>query len=117
MPDVGLVSLRDNETGEVRTVDAGTLVARARMDERLADLRRLGVRASPVSTQDDAFHTLQRHFRARGGGLSAPADPDLEGFLAPNSGKGDAGGGGGRAPLRNASPRVAGASSGVGGAS
>lgn len=64
MPDVGLVCLRDNETGEFRTVDAGTVVARARMDERLADLRRFGVRATPVSTQEDAFHLLQRHFRS-----------------------------------------------------
>jgi uncharacterized protein (DUF58 family) len=91
MPDVGLVSLQDNETGEVRTVDAGALVARARLDARLAELRRFGVRASAVSTQDDAFHLLQRHFRTRGGG-----------GVGSSAGAQDGGGGGD--PLRNASP-------------
>lgn len=62
-PDVGLVTLRDAETGRVRTVDARTLLAKARIDDRLQELRRFGVRASPVSTEDDAFLRLVQHFR------------------------------------------------------
>ncbi|MFN7146048.1 MAG: hypothetical protein ACK4YP_19910 [Myxococcota bacterium] len=33
------------------------------IDARLAELRRHGVRASAVSTADDAFVRLQQHFR------------------------------------------------------
>lgn len=63
MPKIGLVTLRDAETGQVRTVDAGTVLARAKVEERLTDLRRHGVRASAISTQDDAFLKLVQHFR------------------------------------------------------
>lgn len=63
MPGIGLVTLRDAETGKVRTVDAGSVIARARVEERLTDLRRHGVRASAISTQDDAFLKLVQHFR------------------------------------------------------
>lgn len=63
MPGLGLVTLRDAETGKVRTVDAGSLVARERMEQRLGRLRRSGVRASPLSTAEDAFLRLQQHFR------------------------------------------------------
>jgi uncharacterized protein (DUF58 family) len=59
----GLVTLRDAETGAVRTVEGGSFFARRRIDERLAELRRYGVRASAMSTQEDAFLRLQQHFR------------------------------------------------------
>lgn len=60
---LGLIALRDAETGAVRTVDAGTLIAERSMDQRVAELRRHGVRASAISTADDAFIKLQQHFR------------------------------------------------------
>lgn len=63
LPDLGLVTLQDAETGKVRTVEARTLVARASLDARVAALRRHGARASAVSTDQDAFLRLQQHFR------------------------------------------------------
>lgn len=60
---LGLIALRDAETGAVRTVDAGTLIAERSMEQRVAELRRHGVRASAISTADDAFIKLQQHFR------------------------------------------------------
>jgi uncharacterized protein (DUF58 family) len=63
LPDVGLVTLRDPETGREVIVDARSLAARVSLSERLAGLRRCGARASAVSTEDDAFAVLQRHFR------------------------------------------------------
>lgn len=63
LPDVGLVTLRDAETGKVRTVDAASVLAREGLAARTAWLRRHGVRASAVSTEDDAFLRLQQHFR------------------------------------------------------
>ncbi len=63
LPDLGLVTVRDAESGAVRTVDASTWVAAVGLDRRLADLRRLGLRASAVSTRDDAFQRLHAHFR------------------------------------------------------
>ncbi|MFZ5479791.1 MAG: DUF58 domain-containing protein [Myxococcota bacterium] len=64
LPGVGLVSLRDAETGELRTVDAGALAAKLGVDRRVAELRRLGVKASALATTDDAFLRLQQHFRS-----------------------------------------------------
>ena len=63
MGRLGLVALRDAETGQVRTLDARTVVAQRSTDARLAELRRHGVRASTISTADDAFIRLQQHFR------------------------------------------------------
>lgn len=63
LPPVGLVTLRDAETGQVRVVDGARLHALRSIDARLAELRRHGVRASAVSTADDAFIRLQQHFR------------------------------------------------------
>jgi uncharacterized protein (DUF58 family) len=63
LPGVGLLTLRDAETGEVRVVDAGAVRAVRGVDARLAELRKHGVRASAVSTDEDAFLRLQQHFR------------------------------------------------------
>lgn len=63
LPDLGLVTVRDAETGAVRTVDAREWAAATSVDRRLTDLRRLGLRASAVSTRDDAFQRLHAHFR------------------------------------------------------
>jgi uncharacterized protein (DUF58 family) len=64
LPKVGLVTFRDAETGEVRTLDAGSVAARLGVDRRVGALRRLGVKASALSTADDAFLRLQQHFRS-----------------------------------------------------
>jgi uncharacterized protein (DUF58 family) len=63
MPDVGMVTVYDAETGAMRLVDARRFAALPSVDARLADLRRTGVRASAISTQEDAFLRLQQHFR------------------------------------------------------
>ena len=62
-PNVGLVTLRDAETGQVRVIDGAALAAARSVDSRLGELRRYGVRASAVSTDEDAFLRLQQHFR------------------------------------------------------
>jgi uncharacterized protein (DUF58 family) len=61
---VGLVTLRDGETGKLRTVDAGALLARSSVEARRQAIARLGVRTTPVSTTDDAFRKLHLHFTA-----------------------------------------------------
>ncbi len=73
LPDLGLFALSDAEGGGVRTIGGGALDLAGPVDRRLKDLRRLGVRASPLSTAEDAFLRLQRHFAARGAG-SATGD-------------------------------------------
>lgn len=63
LPAAGLVSFVDAETGATRLLDT----RHARLDHppkaRLAGLRRLGVRATLLSTVDDAFLVLHHHFR------------------------------------------------------
>jgi uncharacterized protein (DUF58 family) len=63
LPGQGLVTLRDAETGELRVVDLRRVGAARGVEERLAELRRHGARASAVTTTDDAFIRLQQHFR------------------------------------------------------
>jgi uncharacterized protein (DUF58 family) len=67
IPGLGLLDVVDPETGERRTVDAAAWGARAAAEERVLALRRLGVRATALSTDDDAFSVLHRHFSAEGG--------------------------------------------------
>jgi uncharacterized protein (DUF58 family) len=59
----GLVTLQDAETGEVRTRVASELRAATPVRTRLDELRRAGLRASAISTADDAFTRLTEHFR------------------------------------------------------
>ncbi len=63
LPALGLVDVEDAETGERRTVNLGALKARSTVDTRLRALRRLGVKASAVATDEDPFQHLLRHFR------------------------------------------------------
>ncbi|MBM4367358.1 MAG: DUF58 domain-containing protein [Deltaproteobacteria bacterium] len=60
---LGLLSVRDGESGALSTLDASATVARQAVRARLAEIRRLGVTASAVSTADDAFQRLHAHFR------------------------------------------------------
>lgn len=64
LPAVGLVEVEDAETGARRLVDSGRTWARVSVEQRAADLARLGARVSAVSTAEDPFLRLGRHFRA-----------------------------------------------------
>ncbi len=66
LPDLGLLTLRDAETGRIHTVDSRRWAAQASIERRLMDIRRLGVRASAVGTQEDAFQKMHAHFRSSG---------------------------------------------------
>lgn len=66
LPRVGFLALADAEGGGVATLAGGGAGVLGPVDRRVAELRRLGVRASSLSTEDDAFLRLQRHFIAQG---------------------------------------------------
>jgi uncharacterized protein (DUF58 family) len=66
LPELGLVTVQDAESGATRVVDTSTFAAAAGVERRLADLRRIGLRASAVGTHDDAFRKLHAHFRGAG---------------------------------------------------
>jgi uncharacterized protein (DUF58 family) len=73
IPDVGLVSLQDAETGAVRVVDTGSAAFRAALgrdaDERVAALRRrlasAGIDLIHVDASGSVVDPLVRFFRAR----------------------------------------------------
>lgn len=62
LPDVGLLTLRDAESGAIRLVAGGSRSSQPPA-ERLDRVRRAGVRASLLGTDEDAFLRLQVHFR------------------------------------------------------
>lgn len=64
LPPIGLIAAADAESGRVRTLAGMGLLPP--VDRRVADLRRVGVRASSLGTDEDAFLKLQRHFASRG---------------------------------------------------
>lgn len=66
LPGMGLTEVVDAETGAVHLVDAGRWLARQAVAERLSTLRRSGARAVALSTDDDAFQVLHRHFQSMG---------------------------------------------------
>lgn len=76
LPDMGLVDLRDAETGEVFTVDTSSKSFRAafetevkrRIERREAELRKAGVDRIDVSTNSDFVAPLASYFRRRGSG-------------------------------------------------
>lgn len=63
----GLVEVQDAETGKTRLIDASTWEGVASVEGRVARLRRLGAKVLAISTADDAFAALRRHFHAQGG--------------------------------------------------
>lgn len=73
LPDVGLVRLRDAETGRVVEVDAGhpsvrkEFLARAarRSQDLSRQLRRIGIDELAICTDEDCIVSLRRFFRAR----------------------------------------------------
>ena len=62
-PAVGLVEMEDAETGQRRLVDTAKLRSNWSVDGRLRSLRRTGVKASAIGTDEDPFEHLLRHFR------------------------------------------------------
>ena len=63
LPKLGLVQLRDAETGRVRLVDPRKLAASVRPEERVRQLQQRGAHASSVSTDEDPFFALEKHLR------------------------------------------------------
>jgi hypothetical protein len=63
---LGLVEVVDAETGKLRVLH-GRAVRGMTVDERMTRLKRCGARAVAISTEDDAFKSLHRHFRRSGG--------------------------------------------------
>lgn len=66
LPGLGLTEVVDAETGKARLVDAGRWTAEQAVAARVGELRRRGARAVALSTNDDPFHILHRHFQAVG---------------------------------------------------
>lgn len=62
-PAVGLVEMEDAETGQRRLVDTAKLRSNWSVDGRLRSLRRTGVKASAIGTDEDPFEHLLLHFR------------------------------------------------------
>ena len=65
-PGFGLTEVVDAETGRLKLVDAASWVARQGAEARVALLRRNGARAVALSTDEDPFMALHRHFQAVG---------------------------------------------------
>ena len=76
LPNVGLVDLRDAETGEVMTVDTSSKAFRDALErevkvralKRESELRKAGVDRILVSTNEDFVAPLAAYFRRRGSG-------------------------------------------------
>lgn len=66
LPGLGLLEVVDAETGRTRWVDGSALEERVPIEERVRSLRRLGARAVAISTKEDPFHALHRHFHRLG---------------------------------------------------
>jgi uncharacterized protein (DUF58 family) len=64
---LGLVDLVDAETGATRLVDGRTMSPRVPLEDRLQALRRTGTRAVALSTTDDPYAVLHRHFQREAG--------------------------------------------------
>lgn len=67
LPDLGLIDVYDPETGRTRVVDARKVLAGPTVEERVSVLRRTGARTLALSTEDDPFLALHRHFQRQGG--------------------------------------------------
>ena len=66
LPDIGIIETVDPETGKVVWADSRTLGAVADPELIVRDLRRKGARAAAISTSDDPFAVLHRHFSSMG---------------------------------------------------
>ncbi len=66
LPSLGLIEVVDSETGQTQLVDGRRWAAQRTLDERLQRLRRCGARVLGLSTQDDPYTVLHRHFQRVG---------------------------------------------------
>lgn len=66
LPDVGLISVLDAETGRTQLIDARATRPGLPVAARLEMLRRAGAYATAVSTRDDPFAILTQHFHRVG---------------------------------------------------
>jgi len=67
LAQLGLVELVDSETGRTQLVDGARLKPREPVEARLQALRRTGTRAVALSTTDDPYAVLHRHFQREAG--------------------------------------------------
>jgi len=63
LPKLGLLEVEDAETGERKLIDAGRAVARHALEDRLRKIRRTGAHPTAITTAEDPFIHLLRHFR------------------------------------------------------
>jgi uncharacterized protein (DUF58 family) len=63
---LGLVDVVDAETGRTRTLDARGARPRRTVEERLREVASTGAHASAISTMEDPFRALHRHFEKVG---------------------------------------------------
>ena len=63
VPPVGLVEIEDAETGRRRVIDTSAVDPQRSVEARIQQLRRLGVRARSIGTDEDPFALLIAHFR------------------------------------------------------
>ena len=61
-----LLEIADAEGAGTVLIDTGTAIATESVHERVTKLRRIGLKVVSVSTDEDPFTALIRHFRARG---------------------------------------------------
>jgi hypothetical protein len=61
----GLYEVVDAETGRAMLVDGASFAGADPVEARVEGLRRLGARSLAISTADDPFRALQRHFQSQ----------------------------------------------------
>ncbi len=64
--NLGLLQVQDAESGRRQVIDARASGPVTPVDDRVKALRRAGCRAVALSTDDDPFQVLHRHFQAEG---------------------------------------------------
>ena len=65
-PNAGLVDICDAESGARRLVDTRVWNSQANVEQRVQQLRKQGVHASALSTQDDPIEVILKHFHQFG---------------------------------------------------
>lgn len=63
---LGLVEVVDAETGQATVVDGSAFLAARSLEDRLSRLRRAGARTLAISTREDPFAALLKHFQREG---------------------------------------------------
>ena len=63
LPGLGLIEVEDAETGRRRLVDASAMRAEVDVESRVREIRRTGAHVTAITTAEDPFIHLLRHFR------------------------------------------------------